>query len=130
MNSDTQFPPCFANTPKQGDVVILIMSGHEPILGAYEAHDFASVSIKNPVIIVQQANPSTRKIDFALAPFGAPLLPAKKDLVRKFNFNTIIQIDDCSEKGITDAYVQAMSGIQRAPAGALDRLGGKTGVPR
>jgi hypothetical protein len=106
------------------------MSGHEPIIGSYVSHDFAVIQLKMPVIIVQQPNPTTQKIDFAIMPFGMPLIHPKRDIVRSFSFNVIVQVDECSEAGIVEHYIQATSSIQRAPAAALDQLKGKTGVPR
>lgn len=118
-------PAQFARKFAVNEVVLLVMSGAEPILGYYVENDLVSITLKDPCNIgVSPGN--NGKAQVGLMPYGAPFIATRRGN-RKFAFSTIIQVDTCAESSIVDHYRKMTSGIQPAGIGALDALDRRLG---
>lgn len=123
---DLPIPAQFSRKFAVNEVVVLLMSGAEPIIGYYVEHDMVSVTLKDPCNIGFNQDPRSGKMQVGLMPYGAPFIKPRKGN-RKFAFSTIIQTDVCAEAGIADAYRKMTSGIQPAGINALNELDKRLG---
>lgn len=122
-NEFAPLPPCFGKNLAPGEIVVMLLAGSDPIVGAYVRHDLMSITLAKPCLIIARPGPNNQ-VAIQLVPFGVPFIPPTR-MERKFSFNVIIQIDQAAEKGLVDNYIQMTSGIQRAQADTLDRLNNK-----